>query len=327
MIYEFTCTQDLHGYSKPWAPGANVNIMYGTEYAGVVYSISAGQDISARTESRDYYEEEGNKITVHARTGFDGVFFATDPLPAGTYNVHIESADSTMRANLYTTDSDFIVLSNVQAWAAAGTFNKTVVISDDDTRLVLGLGKNAAGDVEYINIQVEAGSSYTPWTPYSNICMPQGFNMWYPDGQEYVQVYAGYVNTNTRELYLRPWYTEYEGQELVGPWMSSLDEYTEEGTPTSGAFVVDLGGDLYDMQITPFMLQTLLDSLGIRQHFLDGASKLNSLMDQAQGRKRDQRSVPQLKVKPIGDELPLGLKFKAIENMNVLPGLSGKYII
>ena len=144
-----------------------------------------------------------------------------------------------------------------------------------------------------------------------------------------IQVYAGYVNANTRELYLRPVYQEYAGEELVGPWMSSLDEYSEEATPTEGAFVIDFGGELTSYEITPFMLQTLLESLGIRQHFTDGAGLLNKLMDQAQGRVRSEEELLHLSrplnVIAIGDQLPAGLTFKPISK-DVLPGLPGKFI-
>ena len=159
--------------------------------------------------------------------------------------------------------------------------------------------------------------------------MPEGFNIWDPTNQEYIQVYAGYVNANTRELYLRPVYEEYAGEELVGPWMSSLDPYEEDTTPTEGAFVIDFGGELTSFEITPFMLQTLLDSMGIRQHFTDGAGLLNKLMDQAQGRVRSEEELLHLsrplKVIAIGDQLPSGIPFKPISK-DVLPGLPGKFI-
>ena len=173
------------------------------------------------------------------------------------------------------------------------------------------------------------GSTIESYTPYANVCMPEGFNIWDPIEQEYIQVYAGYVNANTRELYLRPVYQEYAGEELVGPWMSSLDPYEEDTTPTEGAFVIDFGGELESFEITPFMLQTLLDSLGIRQHFTDGAELLNKLMDQAQGRVRSEEELLHLsrplKVIAIGDQLPAGISFKPISK-DVLPGLPGKFI-
>jgi hypothetical protein len=178
-------------------------------------------------------------------------------------------------------------------------------------------------------IMVAKSSTELPYSPYSNICPPTGFNIWDPLAEDYTQVYAGYVNSNTRELLLRPVYPEYSGEELVGPWMSSLDEYSEDATPTEGAFVIDFGGELESFEITPFMLQTLLDSLGIRQHFTNGAGLLNSLMDQAQGRVRSEEELLHLSrplnVIAIGDQLPAGITFKPISK-DVLPGLPGKFI-
>lgn len=179
------------------------------------------------------------------------------------------------------------------------------------------------------DIQFEPGSTFSDYAPYSNICPLEGYNIWDPNNQEYVQVYSGYVNSNTRELYLRPVYQEYAGEELVGPWMSSLDPYEEDTTPTEGAFVIDFGGELTSYEITPFMLQTLLDSLGIRQHFTNGAGLLNKLMDQAQGRVRSEEELLHLSrplnVIAIGDQLPAGITFKPISK-DVLPELPGKFI-
>ena len=151
--------------------------------------------------------------------------------------------------------------------------------------------------------------------------------MWYPDNDQMIQVYSGYVDAEARKLYLHPWYEEYDGEELVGPWMSSMDKYTEDGTPTTGAFVVDMGGELLEVDITDFMLQTLLDSLGIRRFIYSGATLLNSLMDQAQGRVRSEeellnRSLP-IHVIAIGNELPANLVIKKPVS-DVLPVLPGK---
>jgi hypothetical protein len=300
MIYEFSPKQSYNGYDKPWAPGDGVNV-WDEEWEKGTLNYANGEITYSDTNIRSK-----NFIPVTPSTSY----FPKKP------------SDNNIVVCGY--DEDFHFTNNPRYSAANTAFTVNA-----DTKYIkfCTIGTPLYGGTYKDDISINYPSTEISYYPYANICPPEGFNIWDPSNQEFVQVYAGYVNTNTRELYLRPWYTEYDGEELVGPWMSSMELYEEDTTPTSGAFVVDLGGELLDMQITPFMLQTLLDSLGIRQHFMDGASMLNSLMDQAQGRKRDQRSVPQLKVKPIGEELPPGLKFKAIENMNVLPGLSGKYII
>lgn len=58
-------------------------------------------------------------------------------------------------------------------------------------------------------------------------------------------VYGGglkLLRSGVAELTAYPAYESYNGETLVGPWLSSLDEYQEGATPTMGAQVVDLGG-------------------------------------------------------------------------------------
>ena len=313
MIYEFKATQDLHGYTKPWAPGAGDNKLpfdsvfeegWSNSLSGVKATYSKGYMRVIGTNTAESY------IKIVSRDN-EWPSASAIPISSGTYTV------AQYLTCVGTVDG------NVRNLAGTNTFANDITIKG----FYIAISQGASIDANIPLMFVEGSTAPTAFLPYSNVCPFEGFNIWDPDNQEYVQVYAGYVNANTRELYLRPWYTEYDGEELVGPWMSSMDEYTEEGTPTTGAFVIDLGGDLITLEITPFMLQTLLDSMGIRQHFLDGASLLNSLMDQAQGRVRseDELLPNVLHVIPIGDSLPIGLHFRPISK-DVLPGLPGKFI-
>ena len=307
MIYEFQATQSYNGYDKPWAGGTGKNLFNpddpdivtktnkfinrnnGAESPSDQYNLISGFDVSSYIESN---------ITISPP--LSGVASA----PGGAF---------------YDEENTYI-----SGFGNPSSYLAVAVPADAKT-----LAFSIPNTVEYSNVMIELGSERTAYEPYANVCMPEGFNIWDPTNQEYVQVYAGYVNANTRELYLRPVYNEYAGEELVGPWMSSLDEYSEDATPTEGAFVIDFGGELTSYEITPFMLQTLLDSLGIRQHFTDGAGLLNKLMDQAQGRVRSEEELLHLSrplnVIAIGDQLPAGLTFKPISK-DVLPGLPGKFI-
>ena len=318
MIYEFAATQDLHGYNEPWAPGGKGN---------------------------NLPNPEAGNLTMHGITcaiNDKGEYALSGSLEAGTEFLHdypvaeytIQSGDYLHLLNDKVSNSVVfgIKFTDSTKWELTfASVNRIVEIPEAH------IGKTINAVRVYVaatlngvfSPMIVASSAATPFAPYSNICPPEGFNIWDPTNQEYIQVYAGYVNANTRELYLRPVYPEYAGEELVGPWMSSLDPYEQDTTPTEGAFVIDFGGELTSYEITPFMLQTLLDSLGIRQHFTNGAGLLNSLMDQAQGRVRSEEELLHLSrpltVIAIGDQLPAGLTFKPISK-DVLPGLPGKFI-
>lgn len=325
MIYEFQATQDLHGYDKPWAGGANINIMdpdssYMTGATGYNnYTVVDGNVIITNNTLMGFIIPVEASIKYYA--AFSKNLARAMYLRIREYSARPTSWD----------DASFITQSINKYDASSGRMSASFTTSATTSYIIFAVYKSGATASLIISdwFLQKDGDSLEPYTPYANVCMPEGFNIWDPDNQEYIQVYAGYVNANTRELYLRPVYEEYDGEELVGPWMSSFDPYDEDTTPTVGAFVIDFGGELTSFVITPFMLQTLLDSLGIRQHFTDGAGLLNSLMDQAQGRVRSVEELLHLsrplKVIAIGDQLPAGLTFKPISK-DVLPGLPGKFI-
>lgn len=59
------------------------------------------------------------------------------------------------------------------------------------------------------------------------------------DPLDKIGLYAGRV-TESR-LYYYKYYESYNGEDLIGPWASSEDEYAEGSTPTIGASVIDYG--------------------------------------------------------------------------------------
>lgn len=332
MIYEFQATQSFNGYDEPWAPGTKYNL------ADLDNPVWSGSSLSSLTTYPSRIE--GDSIVSGGQQGFNTGSCFTIPVNENeTYTVSCIPKNQLPFSWLLiavTLDSDNVWTSNVSlvtVYAASlqldTRFYETVTIPEGYTHLAIAFFGSTKYGSAMNKPQIVEGSEDLPYLPYANVCMPEGFNIWDPTAEEFIQVYAGYVNSNTRELYLRPVYEEYAGEELVGPWMSSLDPYEEDTTPTEGAFVIDFGGELTSYDITPFMLQTLLDSLGIRQHFTDGAGLLNSLMDQAQGRVRSEEELLHLSrplnVIAIGDQLPSGITFKPISK-DVLPGLPGKFI-
>jgi len=76
-------------------------------------------------------------------------------------------------------------------------------------------------------------------------------------------VYGGMLDVAKGKLTVRPYYASYNGEALVGPWVSSMDVYTEGATPTVGAQVVDMGGTQQTYQLTPTEVKTLLGANNI----------------------------------------------------------------
>lgn len=334
MIYEFMATQSFNGYDKPWPGGTGNNLLdiKNPLFSGInaqsftTYASEVVNDVFISGGQAGKNEGSSLSVAMDPSAVFSVSADVHGTVSSGKFSYNIRGA-TFGESGIWGTYNT-IRSSNIPFGNNIKIENITFPASDYDYAVLCIYG-GAPKSVDASHIMVNLGETALPWEPYANVCMPEGFNMWDPENQEYIQVYAGYVNANTRELYLRPVYKEYAGEELVGPWMSSLDLYEEDTTPTEGAFVIDFGGELTSYEITPYMLQTLLESMGIRQHFTDGASLLNKLMDQAQGRVRSEEELLHLSrplnVIAIGDQLPAGLTFKPISK-DVLPGLPGKFI-
>lgn len=71
-------------------------------------------------------------------------------------------------------------------------------------------------------------------------------------------VYGGTLDVVNGTLTARPYYASYNGETLVGPWVSSMDVYAAGTTPTTGAQVVDLGGAETTYTLTPTEVTLLL---------------------------------------------------------------------
>ena len=326
MIYEFSPKQDLHGWEKPWAPGANINIC-DPEEGFIRYS-----------SYNKYVINDDNTVTItgNALLGLlckvepSTAYFASLRKLPGRYSMNLRIREYSEKPTAW--ESASFITQSVNNYFTTETGTASFTTNENTTYIALCIFRQ--GDIsrpEGVTIDQwyvqKGGDAILPYTPYANVCMPEGYNIWDPSTAEMIPVYSGYVDTEARKLYLHPVYEEYTAEELVGPWMSSLDPYEEDTTPTEGAVVIDFGGDLTEYEITAFMLQTLLDSLGIRRFITSGAMLLNSLMDQAQGRVRSEeellnRSLP-IHVIAIGEDLPTNLVIKKPIS-DVLPGLPGK---
>lgn len=239
-----TPTQDLHGYSRPWPGGGGKNLF------------------NADTGSNGYINNSG---AIVSRT----YQFASDFIAVTAGNDYTISAASTM-ANIgiaYFDSNKAIILPRVDN-ASRQTLTITPATGVAYVRFWLNkdshTGLNPTNVKETYKVQFESGSSATSYAPYSNICPISGrtgLSVYVGPTQqaqatEYAvsfgsTVYAGFADPITGEVKERPQYPSYNGEALVGPWLSSMDEYAVGVTPTTGAQVVDLGGALATASITP----------------------------------------------------------------------------
>ena len=128
------------------------------------------------------------------------------------------------------------------------TGNDTMLISFSPSATTFPLAEN---------LQVEENSTPTTYEPYNGTTYPISWQT------EAGTVYAGTLDVTNGTLKARPYYASYNGEALIGPWISSLDEYEEGITPTTGAQVVDLGGTETTCQLTPAQVSSILGTNNI----------------------------------------------------------------
>ena len=216
-ITDYKYSQDLHGYDKPWAPGAGKNLS----------SVNTGNNV----------------VVAHCNTGQTYTFSIRNQGNCG-FNLkknnstgdQIARQDASTSSPLYltfTADEDFDLFLNG-----------------------FGSGGETFGSSAY-DYQLELGSTATEYEPYSNICPIIGVDNITitksptsnpAEGVDYnitldQTQYEGYIDISTGQLIEDYGYiASYAGEVLPGAWVSDRDLYDPENpnTPTTGAEVIYL---------------------------------------------------------------------------------------
>lgn len=260
-----TPTQNLNGYTKPWPAGGGENRFAPIEGSDNLISFVAQPDGSVKISGTGYI----TKWTARN---------VTYDLP---YN-GINAGDTvTIWSDIYFLATPYNGSTSLGAHSSANSVATTFTIPANANKL--RLGENAKnGQVQQGEVIDVVGhffigkvDSFSSWSPYSNICPLIGLT----GLSDYVSptsdiadattysvdwtaeagtVYGGSYEAVSGELKSRPYIASYNGETLVGPWVSSMDEYAEGATPTTGAQVVDLGGLETTYQLTAQTIQMLV---------------------------------------------------------------------
>ena len=236
--------QDLHGYGKPWVGGAGKNII----------------DVSDKT------------VTSQTTILYGKTF------PAGTYTLSadtINNSDINCNIRVNKTGASTIIASIlIPASASTKTRRDVTFTLTEETQIsILCNGQSSGYNFTVQNVMLEKGSTATDFEPYSNICPISGWssvNIHVADGETpHVidnvtnislgqTVYGGELDVTSGVIHPYKYYANYNGETLVGRWISSTDEYAEGATPTVGAQVVDFGAYDSDISLTPTQVSSIL---------------------------------------------------------------------
>ena len=235
-VVNITPTQNLNGYSKPWAGGAGVNLfpdaLPANAFAG---SISSAGVIGTATNSRIFYfsceKNTDYTFSKNAIASWTGLAFSnTEPQIGDTVDYRGS-------------------MSNRLKW----TQN-----SGNNTYIICVVGSVSAFNdlVTTKEAMIVKGSTEQPYSPYSNICPITGLtglSVYVSPSQDVADattyavdwtsdagtVYGGTMDVVTGLLTVTTAnIASYNGETIGEPWLSSLDKYAAGTTPTTGAQVV-----------------------------------------------------------------------------------------
>lgn len=262
-----TPTQDLHGYDKPWAPGAGANLINPALYRWQEKTSSNGLTWTV--------QPDGSILAHGTASGTGGETIIVEGslvLPNGTYHYPADTADAqgvtvTYRKMNKTTHSTSALQS---PFTVDDAFNNQYLI-------YVGVYCARAGEYDTtIYPMIQEGSAITSWSPYSNICHitgRTGLSVYVSPTQDVADattyavdwtsqagtVYGGTLDMVTGVLTsTMANIASYNGETITEPWLSSMDAYVAGATPTTGAQVVYTLATPITYQLTPQEIEVLI---------------------------------------------------------------------
>lgn len=257
--------QDFNGYGHPWPAGGGKNLLV--------------PRLPSLTQAGITMTNNGDGSFNFVGTATANTNFRIDQISVGsTSNLRSYTAPFVMSmSSTATVGTLFLGGYKDGTWTTPDcSVNSNTKVTDNIDNAFAYIRFNNGDTVNATFYpQIEYGSTATSWEPYENICPISGrtgLNGYIGptdsigDAATYSMdwtspagtVYAGSADIVTGDIKAAPYYASYNGETLVGPWISSMDEYDPEGTPTTGAQVVDLGGTMAEYHITGQDIITLV---------------------------------------------------------------------
>lgn len=250
----FNPSQDLHGYSKPWAGGAGKNKLPMT-VAGIKASNNSGVwNDNVYTINNGTFEilvDSGNNVvgikingTFSSETTFAISYFTAKA--GSVYKMNGTPIDGTI-------DTIRLAYSGYGYVESAGSdkdIDRTNESEDWHTACSIIVANNYTANNIVYNPMIRLATETDPtFEPYSNICPIVGQSeatFSWTDSQDiettrtmnFGNTYYGGVCHFDGTIYPDwDYIASYNGETLTGEWISDRDEYTAGTTPTNGAEV------------------------------------------------------------------------------------------
>lgn len=143
--------QDLNGYDHPWPAGGGKNLL---DINNIVVGNTTNWSVDVN----------GDTLTVAHKTAYTtGTPTFAFNQPSGTYVVSIGSINITGQVSLYVNRSWTKTLSNGDTFTIDAANTNEIIFAAPESQTVI-----------ITKIQIETGSSATPYAPYENLCPISG---------------------------------------------------------------------------------------------------------------------------------------------------------
>ena len=200
---------------------------------------------SGWTESEGVYSGTIGNLYFYARNGFP-IQPKWVPNQQYIFRLKVNNAEGNSRFRFVYTDntySDLVITSaNVGSYASVvTTINKTV------SNLIYSY--NTGGNISISEMCLELGTSESAFTPY------QANTYTFTFGQT---VYGGHFDNKGNLVVTHGYIASYNGETINEPWISSIDEYVPNTSPSAGAQVVYPLASPITLSITSQDIPTLL---------------------------------------------------------------------
>ena len=268
LVADIVPAQNLHGYDKPWAGGNGKNLLENNwvtkTHNGVTFTANADGSITANgTASETGFAAVAMAIdtdTLHGDYYYNGAYDGS----SSTYNAYIWDNTTASRAKKWdgtsNVENGYTALQQVKL-----VQGHTIVFQ---CRVMAGQTVNNLTFYPMICASTETDTSFEP---YTNICPISGLdevNVYVSpttseqDATVYTNDldgtrYGGTLDVTSGVLKVCPYYASYNGETLTGEWISDRDVYSPNTSPSIGAQVVNIGGALTTVQLTPTQVQTI----------------------------------------------------------------------
>jgi hypothetical protein len=235
-------------------------------YDGFSYNEDIGHTFTVTDSQKTLTDKGGGVFEIEFSSTWQTVALMQD-ICGYTGNIKasaVLSSQGNQGFSIYVLDSDYSVLDKLIGNSNPVNINWTITLASYPTARYIALmitNRNTGNTkLTLTNPMLELGSSASAYEPYTGATITRT----YTDSLgNQLTVYGGVDDVTGGVLKTRPYYASYNGEALVGPWISNMDKYVAGTTPTTGAQVVDMGGAETEYAIDPADLNTLLGSNNI----------------------------------------------------------------